>query len=219
MKFGQWVLLCPRIPHSEHFGRARDRDFWPFGWPVGSPSWGWVWGSISFRVNCSSLAALKPSDRMISCLDRACFRFSFSLVARKSWFSWANRATYCIVISKPLISWSIGFDWLYGLIERYFNSFLIKEACRWSYLIVLGILGVKFRLESLPRLTGGIGVRSWISSFEITRSGSYGTKPVATKLLLIIFDLNTSFRAIGNASRKSNLSIWLKLCCIRVLTS
>lgn len=84
---------------------------------------------------------------------------------------------------------------------------LIDEACRRSSFSVECVFGVRFRLDSLPLLGGGVGVRSQISSFEITPSGAKGTKPAAPKLFLIVSDLKASIRASRYAGRKSSLSI------------
>jgi hypothetical protein len=66
---------------------------------------------------------------------------------------------------------------------------------------------VKFRLNSLPRLIGGVGVRSRISSFEITLSGKKGTKPATPKLFLIVSDLKALIYIRGYTLRKSSLLI------------
>ena len=64
-----------------------------------------------------------------------------------------------------------------------------EVACQCNCFSVEGVFGVKLWLELLPWLTGGVGVQRQISSFEITRSGSYGTNPAAAKLFLIVLDL------------------------------
>lgn len=48
-------------------------------------------------------------------------------------------------------------------------------------------LKVFLALNHYPGFLGeGVDVRSCIASFEITRSGSYGTNPAAVKLFLIV---------------------------------
>jgi len=48
----------------------------------------------------------------------------------------------------------------------------------------MALLGV-FGSQGAFSVTGGVGVRNWMSSFEMTTSGSNGTSPVPLKPLWI----------------------------------
>ena len=64
-----------------------------------------------------------------------------------------------------------------------------EAACQCNCFSVKGVIGTKSQLESLPWLTGGVGVQRQISSFEITQSESNGTNPAAAKLFFIVSNL------------------------------
>lgn len=128
--------------------------------------------------------------------------------ARNSLFSLASKVAPCIVRRKPFISWfNARSNGLGGLRDLIRSKALIDKAYRRSSFSIKGVFRVKFRLNSLPRLARGVGVRSRILSFEITLSGKKGTKPAALKLFLIVSDLKALVRARGYASRKSSLLI------------
>ena len=59
----------------------------------------------------------------------------------------------------PFTSWlNARSDGLGGLRDLIRSKALIDEACRCRYFSVAGVFGVKFRLDSLPRLVaGGLG--------------------------------------------------------------
>lgn len=57
--------------------------------------------------------------------------------------------------------------------------FLLSSVCEVASKIAYGVLDTQW----VARSTGlvGVGVRSWISSFKITLSGLYGTRPAPVK--------------------------------------
>jgi hypothetical protein len=168
---------------------------------------------ISFP--CSFLAWIRslaswmqsPSLGVIWRLDRFLFSFSFSLAARRSWFSFARRAALCIAISQPLISCCIAI--CEGLWDRCLRSFLTEDACFRNCWSVRGVPSQDELVDWLARLGGGVGVEIWIFSFSSTLSGFKGWIPAAAKPFWIFRGVNTSRWAAGYALRKSNLLIWL----------
>lgn len=100
-----------------------------------------------------------PLRDPICLVDRVRFCF-FSFSARNSLFSLAKIVAPCIASWKPLTSWfNARSDGLGGLRDPVRSKDLIDEACRRTSFSVEGVLGVKLRLDSLPRLGGGVGVR------------------------------------------------------------
>ena len=205
-------LLCPGSLHIPH--------------PRGARTWlnsklsryarggGSSIASSGCIINADPSWTEGPCSAGICLLDRVRFRFCLLLAARNSVFYFASKMAPCI------ISWfKIRSDGLGGLWDLVRSKALIDETCRRSSFSVEVVFGVKFLLDSLPRLgVGGVGVRSRISSFKITSSGRIGTKQVAPKLFLIGSNLKTHVHAFGYTSRKSSLSIWLPHFCLNHLT-
>jgi hypothetical protein len=172
------------------------------------PGVGALTTSTGCIINADTSWTERPSSAGICLLDLARFCFCFSLAARNSLFSLASKIAPCIVRRKPFTSWfNARSDGLGGLRDLVRSKALINKAYRRSSFSVKGVFGVKFRLDSLPRLARGVEVRSRILSFEITLSGKKGTKPATPKLFLIVSDLKALIRARGYTSRKSSLLI------------
>lgn len=68
---------------------------------------------------------------------------------------------------------------------------MIDEAGRVNCLRFAGVLG-GHALDWLRGLSRGVGVRSWTSSFEMTLSGSNGTKLSAVNAIWIVAGLKAS---------------------------
>lgn len=66
---------------------------------------------------------------------------------------------------------------------------MIVEAFQSSCFSVVGVFGVKLRLDSLPLLIEDVGVRRQILSFDNIRSGQKGTQPAAAKTIHDMFPI------------------------------
>ncbi|KAJ0129046.1 Uncharacterized protein HZ326_27862 [Fusarium oxysporum f. sp. albedinis] len=66
--------------------------------------------------------------------------------------------------------------------------FLQYLECDWASSTVFGVLAVQ-GVDGIVTSTGGVGVRSCTSSFEITFSGSKGASPAPRKPPLILLSV------------------------------
>ena len=195
---GHLLNLCPVSLHPLHLGIARVRGskagealLCRGGRGASSASTGAV---INWEASCTK----RPASASICFLDLACFCFCFSLAAHNSLFSLASKIASYIVRRKPFISWfNARSDRLGGLRDLVRSKALINKACRRRSFSVNRVFSVKFLLDSLPRLAGGVGIRSRILSFEMTRLGVNRTKLATTKLFLIVSDLKALIRIEG----------------------
>lgn len=70
--------------------------------------------------------------------------------------------------------------------DRCFSNYLSKDACLYNCTIVLSVFGVNWLDLVFSRLLSGDRVCREIFSFKRIFSGSNSTRPLATKLFLIV---------------------------------